>query len=142
MEDMPNTVEETVREYYRIVGDLHCTEDELARIVAPDAVFTEHPNPIAPRGAVRSVEQNLHGFRAGRALLSEQAIEVLEVLVSGDRAAVRATWSGTVGVDRGPFTAGTELTCVMAAFLTVRDNKIVVHDTYDCYPPLPVAAPA
>ena len=64
---MPNTVEETVREYYRIVGDLHCTEDELARIVAPDAVFTEHPNPIAPRGAVRSVEQNLQGFRAGRA---------------------------------------------------------------------------
>ncbi len=137
---MSNTVEETVREYYRVVGDLHCTEDQLASIVAPDAVFTEHPNPIAPRGAVRTVEQNLLGLRAGRALLSEQTIEVLEVLVSEDRAAVRATWSGTVGVDRGPFTAGTELTCVMAAFLTVRDNKICVHDTYDCYPPLPIAA--
>ena len=30
----------------------------------------------------------------------------------------------------------------MAAFLTVRDNKIASHDTYDCYPPLPVAVPA
>ena len=80
----------------------------------------------------------MEGFRAGRALLSGQRIEVLEVLVSGDRAAVRAAWSGTVGVDRGPFTAGTELTCVMAAFLTVRDDKICAHDTYDCYPPLPI----
>ena len=137
---MTNDVERTAREYYRIVGDLNCTEDDLSAIVAPDAVFTEHPNPIAPRGGVRTVEQSLAGFRAGRALLSEQVIEVLEVLVSGDRAAVRATWSGTVGVDRGPFTAGTELTCVMAAFLTVRDNKICAHDTYDCYPPLPVGA--
>lgn len=135
-------VEATVRAYYRIVGDLQYTEDDLLGIVAPDAMFTEHPNPIAPHGAVRTVEQNLAGFRAGRALLSHQAIEVLEVLVSGERAAVRATWSGTVGVDRGPFTAGTELTCVMAAFLTVRDNKITAHDTYDCYPPLPVAVPS
>ena len=139
---MTNNVERTVREYYRIVGDLHCTEEQLLAIVAPDAVFTEHPNPIAPRGNTRTVGQNLLGFRAGRALLSEQTIEVLEVLVSGDRAAVRATWSGTVGVGRGPFTAGTELTCVMAAFLTVRDNRIFVHDTYDCYPPLPVPANA
>jgi ketosteroid isomerase-like protein len=139
---MTNDVEATVREYYRIVGDLRCTEDELREIVSPEAVFTEHPNPIAPHGAVRTVEQNLAGFRAGRALLREQAINVLEVLVSGDRAAVRATWSGTVGVDRGPFTAGTELTCVMAAFMTVRENKVAEHNTYDCYPPLPVAVPA
>ena len=139
---MTSTVEATVREYYRIVGDLRYTEDDLREIVTPDAVFTEHPNPIAPHGAVRTVEQNLAGFRAGRALLSDQTIEVLEVLVSGERAAVRATWSGTAGVDRGPFTAGTELTCVMAAFLTVRDSKISAHETYDCYPPLPVAAPA
>lgn len=139
---MTNNVEATVRDYYRIVGDLRYTENDLREIVTPDAVFTEHPNPIAPHGAVRSVEQNLAGFRAGRALLSDQVIELLEVLVSGERAAVRATWSGTVGVDRGPFTAGTELSCVMAAFLTVRDNKICAHDTYDCYPPLPVAVGA
>ena len=139
---MTNTVEATVRDYYRIVGDLQCTEHDLREIISPDAVFTERPNPIAPSGAVRTAEQNLTGFRAGRALLSAQCIEVLEVLVSGDRAAVRANWSGTVGVDRGPFTAGTELTCVMAAFLTVRDNRVCAHDTYDCYPPLPVAVPA
>ena len=139
---MTNTIADTVREYYRVVGDLNCTQDELIAVVHPDAVFTEHPNPIAPRGAVRSLEQSLAGFRAGRALLREQKIEVLEILVAGDRAAVRAAWSGVVGVDRGPFTAGTELSCVMAACMTVSGNKIVEHDTYDCYPPLPAAVPA
>lgn len=140
---MANNVEATVREYYRVVGDLSCTEREFMAIVAPDAIFTEHPNPIAPRGAVRTVEENLAGFRAGRVLLSEQTIEVLEVLISGDRAAVRAAWSGTVSPNvpaRGAIPPGAELTCVMAAFLTVRDNQIVTHDTYDCYPPLPVAS--
>ncbi len=138
---MTNTVEATVREYYRIVGDLNCTQDQLLAIVHPDAVFTEHPNPIVPRGAVRTAAESIAGFRAGRALLREQSIEILEVLVNGDRAAVRATWSGVVGVDRGPFTAGTALSCVMAAFVTVTDNRITAHDTYDCYPPLPVAIP-
>jgi len=139
---MTNNIEATVREYYRVVGDLNSTEDELAAVVHAAAVFTEHPNPIAPRGAVRTAAESLAGYRAGRALLREQSIEILELLTSGDRAAVRATWSGVVGVDRGPFTAGTELSCVMAAFMTVIDNQIVAHDTYDCYPPLPVAVPA
>jgi len=138
---MTHTIEATVREYYRVVGDLNCTQDELMAVVHPDAVFTEHPNPIAPRGAVRTLAESLAGFRAGRALLREQTIEIAEILVCGDRAAVRASWSGVVGVDRGPFTAGTELSCVMAAFMTVIDDKIVAHDTYDCYPPLPVPVP-
>ena len=64
------------------------------------------------------------------------------MIADGERAAVRASWSGVVGVDRGPFAAGTELSCVMAGFLTVRDGKIARHETYDCYPPLPVAVPS
>ncbi len=139
---MVNTTEATVRGYYRVVGDLSCTEEELREIVQPDAVFIEHPNPIVPRGAERSPEQMLAGFRAGRALLSDQQMEILDVIVDGDRAAVRATWRGVVGADRGPFTAGTELTCVMGGFVTVREGKVARHETYDCYPPLPVALPA
>jgi ketosteroid isomerase-like protein len=135
---MENNVERTVLDYYRIVGDLTRAEDELLGVIAPDATFVEHPNPIAPRGASRSAAESLAGFRAGRQLLRDQRIEVLEVMVQGDRAAVRATWSGVIGVDRGPFTAGAELSCVMAAWATVRDNRIVAHETYDCYPPLPV----
>ena len=137
-ESMKNDVERTVRDYYRIVGDLARTEGELLEVIDPDATFVEHPNPIAPRGVTRGVAECLAGFRAGRQLLSDQRIEVLEVLTVGERAAIRATWSGVIGVDRGPFTAGMELRCVMAAWATVRDDRIVEHETYDCYPPLPI----
>jgi ketosteroid isomerase-like protein len=98
-------------------------------------VITEHPNPVTPQGAVRTVDQAVEGFRAGKSLLSEQSFSVHEVLVVGERAAVRATWSGTVGRDAGPFTAGTVLNARIAAFLTVRDGRIVAHETFDCYEP-------
>jgi ketosteroid isomerase-like protein len=75
------------------------------------------------------------GFLAGKKLLSEQTFSVHEVLVSGERAAVRATWTGTVGLDAGPFTRGTQLVAHIAGFLTVRDGQVVEHETFDCYEP-------
>ncbi|MCW2688977.1 MAG: hypothetical protein JWR37_3867 [Mycobacterium sp.] len=45
-------------------------------------------------------------------------------------------WRGTVAADNERFAAGTELVAEMAGFLTVRDGRIVAHDTYDCYPPI------
>ena len=64
---MSNTVEETIREYYRVVGDLDCTEDQLTRIVAPEAVFTEHPNPIAPEAPSARSSRTCRGSgRVGR----------------------------------------------------------------------------
>lgn len=124
-----------VLEYYRLVADLTGDESRLAAIIDPAVRITEHPNLITPRGAVRDLAASLAGRRAGRELLAEQAFDVHEVLVDGDRAAVRATWSGVTGIDRGPLPAGTRLTAEVAAFLTVRDGRIVEHETFDCYPP-------
>jgi ketosteroid isomerase-like protein len=132
----PETAVETiVRRYFATVGDLHATEDELRLVLDPQVRVVEHPNPVTPRGAVRDLESTLTGFRAGRALLREQVFDVHEVLTSGERAAVRATWLGTVGVDAGPFLAGQELLAHVAALLTVRDGLIVEHETFDCYEP-------
>jgi ketosteroid isomerase-like protein len=129
------TTEDVVRRYYAVVGDLTHTEAELEALLHPDATLVELPNPVAPRGARRSAEEALAAFRAGRALLSEQSIEIQELLATGERAAVRARWKGTVGRDAGPFTAGTRLTAHIAAFVTVRDGRVLAHETYDCYEP-------
>src|SRR3954468_14714475 len=95
-------VEDVVRRYYAVVGDLASSEDDLRPLVAPDLRVTEHPNAITPRGAVRDLTATLTGFRAGKALLRHQRFDVQQVLIDGDRAAVRATWRGLVGVDAGP----------------------------------------
>lgn len=124
-----------VRTYYRIVGDLTSTEAELSALWHEDATVVEHPNPITPRGAARTVTESLSGFRAGKALLSEQTFEVHEVLVDGDRAAVRATWTGTVGVDNPRIPIGTRMVAHVGAFVEVKDGRILRHETYDCYEP-------
>ncbi|MGY1778744.1 nuclear transport factor 2 family protein [Geodermatophilus sp. SYSU D01036] len=125
-----------VRRYYATVADLAATEDDLRPLLDARLRVVEHPNAVTPRGAVRDLEGTLAGFRAGKRLLREQVFDVHEVLPAGDRAAVRATWRGTVGVDAGPYRAGQELLAHVAALLTVRDGRVVDHETFDCYEPL------
>ena len=129
-------VEDVVRRYYAVVSDLASTEAELAPLLAAGLRVTEHPNAVTPRGAVRDLAATLAGFRAGRALLARQAFDLHEVVVAGSRAAVRATWHGVVGVDAGPYRAGEELRAHVAAFLDVREGRVVDHETFDCYEPV------
>ena len=127
--------EDVVRRYFTVVADLASTEDDLRALLAPDAVFVEHPNPISPRGNRRTTDETLAGFASGKALLAEQTIDVHDVLVLGERVAVRSTWTGTVGVEAGPLSPGDVLVAHMAGFLTVRDGLVAEHETYDCYEP-------
>ena len=130
-------VEDVVRRYYAVVSALTSSEEELRPLLAPDVRITEHPNAITPKGAVRDLEAVITGFQAGKMLLREQVFEIHEVLVAGDRAAVRATWRGVIGVEMGPFRPGQELMAHVASLLTVRDGAIAEHETFDCYEPLP-----
>jgi len=134
---MATTTESVVRRYYEIVGDLTYTEDDLASVLHPDSTLVEHPNPVVPQGARRGLSETLAGFAAGRNLLAEQSFEIYELITDGDRAALRALWKGTVGQDVGPYRKGLEMTAHVAAFVTVRDGRVLEHETFDCYEPLP-----
>ncbi|GAB93390.1 nuclear transport factor 2 family protein [Gordonia rhizosphera] len=127
MAESVNTTGEIVRRYFAIVGDLSSTEDDLRAILHPDAVFTELPNPIAPQGHVRNLEETVSGFLAGKQRLAAQSIAIEEVLASDDRAAVRSVWRGRIG--------DAEIVAHMAGFVTVTDGLVITHDTYDCYEP-------
>jgi ketosteroid isomerase-like protein len=70
----------------------------------------------------------LRAYEQGKRMLSDQRFELDEVLVSGNRVAVRARWRGTLA-------SGTMLEAQIAAFLTVVDGRIREHETYDCYSP-------
>ena len=136
----PNDVEGVVRRYYALVSDLSSAEDDLRGVLAPDVSIVEHPNALVRSGARRDLAQTLEGFRRGKAILRAQTFDVHDVLVQGDRAAVRATWTGVIAHDVGPFHAGQELTAHVAALLVVRDGLVVEHETYDCYEPFDTVA--
>jgi ketosteroid isomerase-like protein len=131
------STEDLVRRYYALVSDLTSAEQELTALIHPQAEFVEMPNRLVPEGRTTSAVQSVEGLRAGRALLSDQRFDVHDVVVDGNRAAVRATWWGRIRLDRGPFRAGQELRAHVSAWLTLKDGQIYRHDTYDCYEPFP-----
>lgn len=128
---------DVVRRYFETVADLGSTLDALRDVLHPDVRITERPNAINPRGTVRDRDGAVAGFLAGKELLATQTIDILELVVSGDRVAVRATWRGTLGADAGALPAGAELVAHIAAWLTVADGRVVEHETFDCYEPPP-----
>jgi ketosteroid isomerase-like protein len=132
----PEGIENAVRRYFATVADLDSTEDQLRRLLSPEVRVVEHPNLVTPHGATRDLESTVAGFTAGKALLTEQVFDVHEVLVNGSRAAVRATWQGTIGIDAGPYRTGQGLVAHIAAFLTFADGLVVEHETFDCYEPI------
>ena len=120
-----------------VVADRDGAADALRALLHPDVRIVEHPNAINPKGTVRGRDEALAGYLAGKQLLSEQAFDVHELLISGDRVAVRATWRGTLARDIGPLPAGTAMKAHIAGLLTVVDGQIREHETFDCYEPLP-----
>lgn len=105
-------------------------------LLDPAVRIVEHPNAINPSGGVRDRDGAVAGFLAGKRLLSAQSIEVHEILVSANRVAVRATWSGTIRDGTEAFPAGRSLVAHVAALLTVSDDGLIrEHETFDCYEP-------
>ena len=126
-----------VRRYFEIVADLSSPEDALLAVLHPAVRITEHPKAITPRGAVRDRDAAVAGFLAGKRLLAAQTFDIHELLVFGDRVAVRATWRGTIGQGPDSMPAGTDLVAHIAAMLTVENEAIREHETFDCYEPWP-----
>ena len=124
-----------VRRYFAIVADLGSTEDMLRAALHPDVRVIEHPNPITPGGAVRDPEGTIAGFLAGKRLLSAQRFEIHDLLADGERAAVRATWRGTVGLDTPRLPEGTQLIAHIGAFVVLAEGLVREHQTFDCYEP-------
>jgi ketosteroid isomerase-like protein len=126
-----------VERYYGVVADLEASEHALRELLHPDVRLVEHPNAINPPGGVRDLDGIVAGYLAGKEMLRSQSFELHELVVKGDRVAVRATWKGTLAGDVGALPAGAALTAHIGSFLTVVDGRIREHETFDCYEPLP-----
>ncbi|MBZ4322927.1 nuclear transport factor 2 family protein [Streptomyces huiliensis] len=123
---------ETAVRYHAAVAS-QATGEELARFFHPDAVQREYPNALAPDGAVRDLPAILAAAERGRAVLSEQAFDIVEAVAAGDTVALEAVWRGTLAVPLGTLPAGHELRARLAVFLEFRDGRIVAQRNYDCF---------
>jgi ketosteroid isomerase-like protein len=129
-------VDHLVRRYFAVVADLASTEDDLRALLDPDVLIVEHPNAVNPHGSRRDLKATIAGFHAGKRLLRHQQFDIHEVLAVDDRAAIRATWKGTIGTITGPYRPGHQLVAHVAALVTFQDEQIVRHESFDCYDPI------
>jgi ketosteroid isomerase-like protein len=109
------------------------TEDELAKLVAPDVRFVERPNLINPAGNERDAAAMWAGLERGRQLLAWQTYEVRDHLARGETVITRIRWSGELAVDAGPWPAGTRMAAWCVAHYRLAAGRIVHIEQHDCY---------
>jgi ketosteroid isomerase-like protein len=124
----------TVRAFYSAL-EAGKQGPDLAAFLTEDAVTTEHPNLIKPRGGIAGREKMLAASSAGASLLSKQTYAVRSAIEIGDLAIVRLTWTGVIARTVGPFHEGQVLTAHIAQFVETREGRIASIETYDCYEP-------
>ncbi len=122
------------RQYLQAVESLGPPED-VAAFYAPDVVFQEFPNRIAPEGRIRRAGDLSDAYQKGRQLLRSQTYAVQRMIEAGDEVAVELEWSGVLAIPVMNLPAGSEMKAFVAMFLTFRDGKIISQRNYDCYPP-------
>ncbi|HEX7069986.1 MAG TPA: nuclear transport factor 2 family protein [Rhodothermales bacterium] len=109
--------------------------DALARFFTEDAVQVEFPNRLNPAGQQSDLSTMLARSVQGQHVLSSQRYEIVSEVAQGERVAVEARWTGTLAIQMGSLTAGSEMKAHFAMFFEFRDGRIARQHNYDCFEP-------
>jgi ketosteroid isomerase-like protein len=123
---------EFLQSYLRAI-ESGATGEALSRFFDPEVIQEEFPNRLLPNGARRDLQGILDAALRGQKVMTAQRFELLNVLESGDAAAVEIQWTGTLAVAFGSLPVGGELRARFAIFVKFRDGRIVSQHNYDCF---------
>jgi ketosteroid isomerase-like protein len=125
---------EIARSYLRAVEQGE-TGAGLSKFFAPDVVFEEFPNLVAPQGQRRDLAAALEGAERGKRLMARQTYKITHEIAAGDRVALEVEWVGTLAVPLGRLPAGWQMKAMSGVFLEFRGGKIIRQRNYDCFEP-------
>jgi ketosteroid isomerase-like protein len=111
------------------------TGDPLKAFFHDDVVQEEFPNPMAPRGATRTLPAILASAESGKRVMRAQTWTIASAVAEGDLVAMELEWTGVLAIPLGDLPAGHELRARVAAFMEIRDGRIIRQRNYDCYLP-------
>jgi ketosteroid isomerase-like protein len=118
------------------ITDPACSLDDIADLLDPDVRFVERPNRINPEGTDRDLTAMLQGVTAGHSLLAWQRFDQrTHEVIADDRVVSRARWQGEVAREAGPLKSGRVLTAHVAMFFTLRGDRVLHQENYDCFVP-------
>lgn len=125
---------ETVQRYFSAINEGGMGA-AMEAWMTPDIVQEEYPNLLLPTGARRDLAALREAAARGKALMAAQHFEIVATYARERTVIVESIWTGTVGVDAGPFKAGTELRARFAQFFELRAGRICAIRNYDCFDP-------
>lgn len=125
---------ELVRAFVHAMENFESGE-ALNRFFHPAIEHFEWPNRIAPKGKKRDLKEMLESSAKASVVLSSQKYDITHELVSGNRVAIEAVWTGTLKIALGTLNAGDAMHANFAMFFDVEDGKIRRISNYDCYEP-------
>jgi len=135
----PVDLTQRIRAYFNAIeeGTNPASDDASASLTFyhPDVRQEELPNQLVPTGAVRDLAALRDAASRGRKVLRAQRYEIRNIVVSGNSAAVEASWVGTLAVPIGKLPAGGEMRAHFGMFLEFEDGLIKSQRNYDCFEP-------
>ena len=109
--------------------------DELRRFFHDDAEQIEYPSLVDPRVGRRGLEGMIAASELGAGMLAFQRYDVSRWIVSEDTVVCQAEWHAELAKDAGSLRQGQRLHTYSVLIFTVRDDKIIRQEAYDCYQP-------
>jgi ketosteroid isomerase-like protein len=99
--------------------------DRFLEVYADDCAWYEMPTSLFPSGRSGGVPEVRAAYEHAASLLRDRRADLHDVVADGNEAAMRYTWSAVVAGDSPLGPAGTRLVLEVAAFLEVRNGRIV-----------------
>ncbi len=99
--------------------------DRLLELYAPDVLWVESPTVWFPEGRSGGLAEVRAALAAARLALRDRRADLHDVIADSTQAAMRYTWSGVVAADGLGIPVGSPLSMEVAAFLLVRNGRIV-----------------
>ena len=124
----------TIRAYLQALED-GAVGEALAGFFTSDARQVELPNRLNPNGGISDLQTLIERAEQGRKLLRSQRYDVQSEVAQGERAAVEATWIGTLAAPLGSLAAGATMMAHFAMFFELSDGRIRSQRNYDCFEP-------
>jgi ketosteroid isomerase-like protein len=109
--------------------------EPIEQFFTADAVQTEFPNRLNPRGSRSDVRTMLERFESGKRLLQSQKYVVTSVVAKYDSVAVELEWEATVAIPVQTIPAGGKMRGHFAIFFEFVNGRIHRQRNYDNFDP-------
>ena len=109
------------------------TGKELALFFHPNAVQTELPNRLNPKGVISHLDQILERAEKSQRLFKIQSYEIEHALVENNTIALQVNWTGVMAVSVGTLGAGKTMKAHFAMFIQFQNGQIIKQTNYNCF---------